>query len=141
MSMNRLDRRIAPALLVVSLLALAGAAAPAFAHHSTAAYENEKTRTLSGTVSKVLWTNPHSYFDLVVTEGGKKTTWSILSGTPTLNVRNGWKKDDVKVGDKVTIVVNPDRHGAPAGILMRVKLADGRTIKGPREFLVDKNRL
>jgi Family of unknown function (DUF6152) len=65
---------------------------------------------------------------------GGQTQWSIISGTPALNVRNGWKYDDVKIGDKVTMVVNPARDRGQEGFLDEIALADGRTIGGPRDF-------
>ena len=34
-------------------------AAPAFAHHSFALFDNEKTLTLEGTIKEFQWTNPH----------------------------------------------------------------------------------
>jgi hypothetical protein len=53
-----------------------------------------------------------------------------------LNVRNGWKYDDVKNGDRITVVVHPARDAnVHSGIMRRITLADGRTILGPREFL------
>lgn len=114
-------------------------AAPAglLAHHSTAAYDSSKVLTLKGVVSEVRWVNPHSYLNMVVPDGkGGEAKWSVLSGTPTLNVRNGWKYDDVKVGDTVTVIVHPARDAnLHAGILRRITLADGRSIAGPREFL------
>lgn len=107
------------------------------AHHSTAAYDSAKESTMKGVVSEVRWVNPHSYIVMVVSDGkGQAVKWTVLSGTPTLNIRNGWKYDDVKVGDTVTVVVNPSRDpGLHAGILRRITLADGRSIAGPREFL------
>lgn len=114
-------------------------AAPAalFAHHSTAAYDSGKILTLKGVVTEVKWVNPHSYVIMDVSDGnGGENRWSVLSGTPTLNVRNGWKYDDVKVGDTITVTVHPARDAKVyAGILRRVTLADGRSIAGPREFL------
>jgi len=126
--------KIVGALLSGLLLA---APLASLAHHSTAAYDSDRMLTLQGVVSKVRWVNPHSYVDMVVTDTkGKRTDWQVLSGTPTLNVRNGWKYDDVKVGDTITVVVHPARDAKlHAGILRRITLADGRSIAGPREFL------
>jgi hypothetical protein len=108
----------------------------ASAHHSTAAYDSTKVLTVEGTVTQVQWVNPHSYIYMLVDTDGKQTKWQILSGTPTLNVRNGWKYDDVKNGDKITVVVHPARDAnVHSGIMRRITLADGRTILGPREFL------
>jgi hypothetical protein len=125
------------ALSVFASIVWLVAASVSFAHHSTAAYDSSKTLTLSGVVTEVKWVNPHSYVNILVTGAdGKQTKWSILSGTPTLNVRNGWKYGDVKVGDKVTVVVHPSRDPKMhAAIMRRITLADGRTIAGPREFL------
>jgi hypothetical protein len=58
----------------------------AFAHHSTAAFDAKQTVTLTGTVTKVDWVNPHCYVYIVVDDGGKQVPWAILSGTPTLNL-------------------------------------------------------
>lgn len=122
--------------LAAALLLLA-APSTLLAHHSTAAYDSSKTLTLTGVVTEVRWLNPHSYVNMTVSDGkGGETKWSVLSGTPTLNVRNGWKYGDVKVGDTVTVIVHPSRdEKLHAGILRRITLADGRSIAGPREFL------
>jgi hypothetical protein len=110
----------------------------ATAHHSIAAIDLTRSLTLSGTVTDVLWVNPHVFvmMDAALTDG-KIEPWSILSGTPTLNVRNGWKYNDVKKGDRITVVVNPSRDpNVHHASLRSITLADGRTIAGPREFLV-----
>jgi hypothetical protein len=109
---------------------------PVSAHHSTSLFDAGKQLTLTGTVASLFWGNPHIYIKLVVADtSGQQTTWSVISGTPSLNVRNGWKYSDVKVGDKVTVSVNPARDGQREAILDHITLADGRTIEGPREFL------
>jgi hypothetical protein len=123
------------ARLLAGLLGISSV--PALAHHSTSLFDASKQITLSGTVSSVYWGNPHIYIKLLVPspDGKPVATWSIISGTPALNVRNGWKYGDVKAGDKVTAMVNPARDGSQEAILDQITLADGRTIEGPREFL------
>jgi hypothetical protein len=120
--------------LILSFLAVSSAAT---AHHSTAAFDATKQVTLAGKVTEVQWVNPHTYVHVAVPAAdGSETQWAVLSGTPTLNVRNGWKYDDVKTGDRVSIVVHPSRDDkSHSGIMIRITLADGRTISGPREFL------
>lgn len=123
---------------MILMAAVAALLAPiALAHHSTAAYDANKIVTLEGKVTEVQWVNPHTFINMAVAEpNGKQIAWSILSGTPTLNVRNGWKYNDVKKGDTVTVVIHPNRDSkSHSGILRRITLADGRTIAGPREFL------
>lgn len=130
--------------LAVGMVGLGLAAAAPFpltmitahAHHSTAAFDASRRITLTGTVKKVEWANPHTYIHVMVPlKDAAAQDWSIISGTPQLNVRNGWKRDDVKPGDKVTMTINPQRDGGPAGILISIKLPDGRTLSGPREYL------
>src|SRR5450631_1102152 len=87
-----------------------GSSAVIQAHHSTAAFDADKSVTLTGTVSKVEWVNPHCYVHIIVDDKGQQVAWAILAGTPTLNIRNGWKYDDVKVGDRVTVVGRPSRE-------------------------------
>jgi hypothetical protein len=119
----------------MSLYALA-LSAVVQAHHSTAVFDAAKSLTLTGTVSKVDWVNPHVYVHMIVDDKGQQVAWAILAGTPTLNIRNGWKYDDVKVGDRVTVVASPARDdNNHSAIMQRITLADGRTIAGPREFL------
>jgi hypothetical protein len=92
--------------------------------------------TLEGTVSAFQWTNPHSWIQLVVVDAsGKSVEWSIEFGAPNLNVRNGWKHDDVKPGDKVSMVVYPIRDGSAHGTLATIRLADGRVLKGAADFI------
>lgn len=123
------------------LTALALTPAVSSAHHSTSLFDPGKTMTLTGTVTEIFWGNPHIYIHVAVpvqadqAPEGQAENWSVISGTPSLNVRNGWKYQDVKVGDKVSAVVHPARDGRHEGILARITLADGRTIEGPREFL------
>lgn len=107
-----------------------------FAHHSTSAFDASTRAMLNGKVTEVKWNNPHTYILIDVRgDDGVTRNWSVISGTPQLNVRNGWKRDDVKPGDQVIATVHPDRMGRPMGILRSIKLADGRTLPGPREFL------
>ena len=107
-------------------------AVPAWAHHSTASFDYSRQVTLSGTVKQFNWTNPHMYLYVVVTDhNGQITTWSVECGAPNLNVRHGWKKDDLKPGDKITMTVHPNRDDSPGGTLMSVTLPSGRLLQAP----------
>jgi hypothetical protein len=112
-------------------------AAPAAlrAHHSVTLYDTEKTVILSGTVSKIYWGNPHVYLHLLVGEEDGATDWTVEAGTPQLNSRHGWKYDDVKQGDKITVTLYPARDSTSRGSLKHIVLADGRNLEGSREFL------
>lgn len=122
---------------LIMAAALPLAAGSAFAHHSTAAFDATRLVTISGTVTESKWMNPHSYLYIKVPgeKGAPDQVWTIISGTPQLLLRNGWKRDSVKPGDKVSATINPQRAGGPEGILYNLQTADGRTFSGPRQFL------
>jgi Family of unknown function (DUF6152) len=89
--------------LIVTVLLLSGV--PALAHHSfDAEYDANKITTISGFVTKVDWQNPHAFVYVDVTDpaGGVKS-YRVEMGPPYALVRGGWKKDTVKIGDKVTV--------------------------------------
>src|SRR5215471_14530876 len=78
---------------------------PLTAHHSfDAEYDSKKPATISGTVTKLDWVNPHAFvFIDTKDEVGAVKTFKIEMGPPYALVRGGWKRDTVKVGDKVTV--------------------------------------
>lgn len=114
-------------MLAAGLLA---AAAPLWAHHSFAA-EFDGTRRLSfqGVVTKVEWTNPHTYFYVDVKgDNGSVANWIFETAGPNLLGRLGWKRNSLRVGDRVTVVGYPAWDGAKIASARSVVLADGRTV-------------
>lgn len=96
----------------------------AFAHHSFAMFEMNKTVTLKGTVRSYEWTNPHTWLWVYVTEvdgkpvadkDGNPVIWGIEGGAPGEAVRQGRTKNDLKPGDKITLAVRPLKDGRPGG--------------------------
>ena len=76
------------------------------AHHSFGAeYDANKPITLTGVVTKVEWTNPHSYFYLDVTDGkGVVSNWKFEGFPPNVLYRTGWKRDvTLRPGDTITV--------------------------------------
>jgi hypothetical protein len=122
-----MTRRVALAVsfgMLVSSISL-------LAHHSAAsAYDVDKKITLRGTVTKLEWQNPHVFYYLDVTDpGGKVTNWSIEASTPNQLYRNGWRKDDLKIGEVVTVTSSsPARNGLPKAYGGTLTLADGRKV-------------
>ena len=92
------------ALLAVTA-GLTIAATPAIAHHSFAAeFDAKQPITLKGTVTKVEWMNPHTYFYIDVAEAnGSVTNWGLEMGSPNGLMRAGWTRNTLKVGDIVTV--------------------------------------
>ncbi|HXS80293.1 MAG TPA: DUF6152 family protein [Gammaproteobacteria bacterium] len=120
---------------IISIAAAAlllGVGVPAAAHHSFAIFEHSKTLTLKGTVRSFQWTNPHGYIDLEVANGPPGIDRYTLELT-SINMlrRAGWKSSDVNVGDEVTAIVAPLMNGQQGGLLLELKMADGRTLVPP----------
>ena len=105
-------------------------AASAFAHHSFAAeYDAKKPVTLTGTVTKVEWMNPHIFFYVDVKDSdGKVTNWRGEGGNLSGLMRRGWRKDSLKVGDIVTIDGSLAKNGQPLVNARTVTLADGKKL-------------
>ena len=116
-------------LLIASAL-LVAFTAPAFAHHSPAAFEAQKTVTLVGTIKEFRWQNPHTWIEInVPNDKGQDVLWAVELTSPTYLIRAGWKSNTLKPGDKVTIVGRPLKSGEPgSAIFTSVTLADGRTL-------------
>ena len=98
----------------VACLFLLLASAPALAHHSFAAeFDANKPVTLTGTVTKVEWMNPHTWFYIDVKgEDGKVTNWGLEMGSPNGLMRNGWNRNSMKIGDVVTVDASRAKDGS-----------------------------
>jgi hypothetical protein len=105
-------------VVAASLLGLLAAVAPVRAHHSFAAeYDATKLIKLTGTVTKIEWTNPHCYFyvDVKNEESGKLENWALELGNPNALLRNGWTPNSVKIGDAVTVEGTRAKDGSLLG--------------------------
>jgi Family of unknown function (DUF6152) len=79
-------------------------AVPVLAHHSFAAEYDSKEVTLSGVITKVEWTNPHIYFYIDVKDAsGAVVNWAVEGYPPNTLKRTGFTRDDLKIGDTVTV--------------------------------------
>jgi len=100
-------------------------------HHSFAAFDMEKTASLTAVVKEVQWVNPHVWIQLMVTDAsGKAVEWSIEANSPSSMSRRGWKPKTLKAGDRITVMMHPMRDGRPGGSLVSVVLADGTALGG-----------
>ena len=95
-SINRLT-------IAFGLLTLMGTIAAA--HHSfDAEYDSTKVANITGFVTKLDWQNPHAYvFIDSKDESGAVKNYRVEMGPPYARVRGGWKRDTIKIGDKVTV--------------------------------------
>jgi hypothetical protein len=113
-------------------LIAASFAMPAFAHHSFAMFDSDKTITVTGTVKELEWTNPHAWVRVMVMDQatGKPVQWGFELGPPAQQIRRGWKPDSLKPGDKLTLKMHPLRDGSRGGQVVDATLPDGRTVGG-----------
>jgi hypothetical protein len=103
---------------------------PIYAHHSfSAQYDPTKPVEMRGTVTKVEWTNPHArvYID-VPDDKGQIANWNFEMASPNILVRNGWKQNTVKVGDRIKVSGYLARRGEHMAIAGAVADANGKPI-------------
>ena len=118
--------------VLAAVLSVMAAAVPLVAHHSFAAeYDSNKPITIKGTVTKLEWMNPHARFYVDVKEAdGKVTHWNFELGAIPVLVKQGWRRDSLKVGDEVTVEGSRAKDGSSTGNARAVRLADGRRVFG-----------
>src|SRR5215475_15429729 len=89
-------------LVAFSVLA---AELPAFPHHAfSAVFDEKQPIKLMGTVTKIEWQNPHTWFYIDVKDDtGKITNWGLEMGSPNLLIRSGWSRNSMKMGDVVSV--------------------------------------
>jgi len=118
--------------VVVAVLSIIPAAVPVLAHHSFAAeYDANKPITITGTVTRLEWMNPHARFYVDVKEpDGRISHWNFELGAIPVLVKQGWRRDSLKPGDEVTVEGSRAKDGSMTGNARTVKLADGRRVFG-----------
>jgi hypothetical protein len=116
------------ALLIAGLTLTA--AAPVLAHHSfSAVFDATKKVSVTGTVTKFEWTNPHIWFYFDVKEtNGAMTAWQCEGGAPNSLVRRGWNKNSMKVGDVIAVEGSRAKDGSNTCAASSVKTSDGKQL-------------
>jgi hypothetical protein len=105
-------------VVAAGLVLMVLAAVPVLAHHSfSAEFDATKPVNFTGTVTKIEWTNPHSWFyiDVKNPETGKVENWGFETGNPVALVRQGWTRDTMKVGMVVTVEGTRAKDGTNRG--------------------------
>jgi WD40 repeat protein len=111
----------------------------AHAHHSfSAEFDRDKPIELTGTVTKVEWTNPHAriYIDVVDTDG-KVVNWDFELGPPNGLMRQGWNRNSLRQGHVVRINGFLSKDQPHVANARSVFLPDGRQVFAGSSFDVD----
>jgi hypothetical protein len=121
-------QRTLAALLAAAAAGLGGHAA--LAHHSFAAeFDANSPIELTGTVTKVEWANPHTFFYIDVTNTkGDVEPWALEMGSPNGLMRRGWTRDSMKIGDVVTVTGSRAKDGSFKGNARSVTLSTGKRL-------------
>ena len=127
-----MKRPAKPALALLAVLAICAAPAVGQAHHSFAMFDSTRTVTLNGTVKEFVWTNPHVILWVYANppSGGPAEVWSVELTSPGNLTRQGWTRQAIKAGDKVTVQINPLRDGEHGGGFKQVTIVDTGKVYG-----------
>lgn len=122
-----MKRLTTSAVLVAGLLIVA---TPLWAHHGRGAtYDMKKELSLKGTVTEILWRNPHIVIFLDAKDSnGNVVRWTIEHSNITTLAKQGYGKNTLKPGQEVTAVVHPGAAGTPVGLCMKFIFPDGKEI-------------
>ena len=103
---------------------------PALAHHAFAAeFDSNKGIQVSGTITKLEWTNPHAWLYVdAKDDSGKPINWSFELGSPNGLIRQGWRRTSLKEGDQVTVEGFRAKDGSNTANAHSVTLPDGRKV-------------
>lgn len=107
-------------------------AAPAAAHHSISAiFEADRLLTVTGTLTRVDWINPHIVIFIDATSGGAVESWKVAAAPPAWWRNVGVSRADFAKGvsGKVSVEVNPAQDGSRYGYLRKIRFASGETLE------------
>ena len=118
--------------LLLVLVTFMSLTAPASAHHAFAAvFDGGAGIEITGTVVRLEWMNPHTWFYVEVENGdGAKSSWAFEMGSPNGLIRRGWSRKTLQVGQEVKVTGYRAKDGSEMASAKTVVLADGRELSG-----------
>jgi hypothetical protein len=113
-------------MLCIGLFGVCGAA---LAHHGNVAYADKIVEFKQATVTKFLWSNPHSLIDFdYKNDKGVVEHWVVETASPEALKLIGWSKSSLTPGDMITVYMYVAKNGNPAGRLNKIVFADGTVL-------------
>lgn len=113
-------------LVVLPAVGLLLASSSIFAHHSNAVFNHEHMTTITGTVMRHMFINPHDRIYLNVEEDdGNVSEWIVTGGSPSSMRRLGWHSKMFQSGEQLTVSGHQYKDGRQIMIRMRILRANG----------------
>jgi hypothetical protein len=122
--------RTTPRIVVAVIGLFGGWAAPALAHHAFAAeFDANKPVKFQGTITKMLWVNPHAWIYVDVKKpDGTVEEWMIEAGTPNTLLRRGFTKASLQTGTQITVDGYQSKDGSLRANGRDLTLPNGQTL-------------
>ena len=123
--------RTKPCVVVAGLALLAAlTATPVVAHHAfNAEFDAKRPVKFKGTVTKMVWVNPHAWIYVDVKKAdGSVEEWMVEAGTPNTLLRRGFTKQSLQPGTEVTVDGYQSKDGSLRMNGRDVTLPNGQTL-------------
>ncbi len=122
-----MNRGVAISMCVLACVLSVGGSLSA--HHGGAAWDMKTTVTVKGKVTEFRFVNPHVQISVDAPDAaGKVVHWKCESADPAMLIRQGWTRDEVKVGDEITMVGHPAKTGVKIMVLDKLTLPTGKEV-------------
>ena len=122
--------------LTTGLLLISGSVS---AHHSNALSDKDRLTTLTGTVTKFAFTNPHVVISFDVKDAqGKVVNWYAFGGSPVaLHREGGWTNKTFQVGERILVRGHVNRDGKPFVLFVRLYHCNGGEMINPGQGKIE----